>query len=236
MQLVTNPLYMIHQYQYESTAKVTDIQQIEFGGYNVYSIHVDETIFHPQGGGQRSDKGRINDMEVDFVQKEVLDPTNPNLIQINHIVKEKPDFEIGSMVILRVDEEWRFQQMSLHSAGHILAALAEEIEPNLKAVQGHHFPGEAKVTFIGSPIDEDKLKLMLEERLDEVIRNSMPLTIVDESGVRKLDVGGLTKEACGGTHLTNANQISSIKIRNIKSKKQKTQIGYEIITTLNQKG
>ncbi|MDK2460299.1 hypothetical protein QHH11_14330 [Aphanizomenon sp. PH219] len=140
------------------------------------------------------------------------------------------------MVMLRVDEEWRFQQMSLHSAGHILAALVEKIEPNLKAVQGHHFPGEAKVTFIGSPIDENKLKLMLEEKLDEVIRNSMPLKIVHEAGVRKLDVGGLAKEACGGTHLTNANQISSIKIRNIKSKKQKNQIGYEIVTTLNQKG
>ena len=53
----TKPEYLSDTYKFESTGKIIDIITLD---KSTYQIILDNTIFHPQGGGQPSDKGFIS--------------------------------------------------------------------------------------------------------------------------------------------------------------------------------
>lgn len=86
--------------------------------YNVTKKKLDRTIFHPQGGGQPSDTGKIVQGDTVFVVKSIK---SADLIEHlgefengSHFEKEKP-------VTLKVDPQ-REIYAKLHSAGHILGS------------------------------------------------------------------------------------------------------------------
>lgn len=78
-----------------------------------FAIILDQTVFFPEGGGQFSDIGFINDVKISDVQIK-------NDI-ITHYA-EQP-LEIGSEVTCRIDWDRRFDFMQQHSAEHILSGL-----------------------------------------------------------------------------------------------------------------
>ena len=78
-------------------------------GREGYEVTLDRTTFHPQGGGQPSDIGHINELIVTKVIAKGGD--------VVHFVNEP--IAIGS-VTLRVDAHARNLHSRLHSTGHLI--------------------------------------------------------------------------------------------------------------------
>jgi len=199
---------------------------------NGIKIQLEDTIFHPKGGGQKDDLGKINDTRVIAVIK---DSNN----EINHYV-EQANFTEGQKVSLTIDFNRRLQNAALHSAGHILAAITEKIFPQLQAFQGHHYPNEACIKFkiIDKNfclLDKRSIQEQLEKAMIEYISSSLSIVILfDKNIVRNIQIDVFPPVGCGGTHLANANQLASFTIRNIKIiKNEVCQIGYNATPKTN---
>ena len=180
------------------------------------------TLLHPQGGGQKSDRGTINGVPVlKLMQDE-------NYIQ--HFVESTSGFVVGQEVEISVDCEWRLICSRLHSAGHLIAGIIEEAYPELKAVAGHHWPGESRVEFEGncSALESDFLS-EVNSRLVQVIANNVLVQAQCTDGVgRVVQVGTYPSVPCGGTHVRATGELGNVKMVSARNKKGKFRVSYEI--------
>jgi Ser-tRNA(Ala) deacylase AlaX len=64
-----NPLYMEQSSLLRHRAIVTKVGTSEINKKKHQWIQLNETIFHPKGGGQPCDEGTINDIKVAYVHK-----------------------------------------------------------------------------------------------------------------------------------------------------------------------
>ena len=110
-------------------------------------VRLDRTLFHPQGGGQLADRGEL--FPPDGPPVKVLDVRHSEGGEVDHFVDRVDGLTQGLEVRAHVDQERRSRNARLHSAGHLVAEVAEAIEPTIRAKAGHHWPGEARVEFDG---------------------------------------------------------------------------------------
>jgi alanyl-tRNA synthetase len=186
-------------------------------------VVLSETAFYPEGGGQPSDKGYINDIEVLYVFEEGD--------AIYHELASKP---LNNEAICKLDYERRFDYMQQHSGQHILSAvfytsyegvtagfhlgddyvtiditLPEISEETLRDVElkanQHIFDNKEVKTYIVTPEDVEKMPLRKLPKVDEDIK-IVEITDIDLS-------------PCCGTHVTRTGEIGMLKI--IKSEKNK---------------
>jgi cysteine desulfurase len=143
-------------------------------------IVLEQTVAHPQGGGQPADKGRL----VWTVLRRSMESLEPERVlvaaQLVHVVKSPlPSGEIlhvvgppsvagplemalptpGASVLTTLDAEWRAQSARLHSAGHLLDAAMRKLVPSLTPGTGYHFPDRPSVNYSGSVEGVDLVKL-----------------------------------------------------------------------------
>lgn len=151
-----------------------------------YALTFEETIFHPQGGGQPSDTGTIEStadatkliFEVDSVRQPTLGG------QILHFGHFKPDvsstFEPGEEIMQTIDAEKRILYSRLHTAGHILGlainALSRDgILPPLTESKASHYPDSAAVEFGG--FIEGKHKDAIQTKTDMFVKGASKVMI-----------------------------------------------------------
>lgn len=187
------------------------------------AVQLDTTIFHPQGGGQPSDIGSINDFPLIKVYEDVNSA-------IWHVLENPPEFKTGDEVRLKIEEEPRKLFARLHSAGHLIAHVAEQEFTGLKAIQGHHFPNEARVEFIYTTApDMSIFKEQLSTALQKVIASNVKVITTFDDNIRKITFGSYAPTPCGGTHVQSLSEIGAISIRNTKNKDGKIRVGYDVI-------
>jgi alanyl-tRNA synthetase len=184
-------------------------------------IQLDRTIFHPQGGGQKADRGMIHDIPV----TQVIHHEG----SVNHYLESIETLEIGQPVTLHIDSDWRLMSSQLHTAGHLIAALLEKRFPNLKPVGAHHWPGESRVEFSGENLpDPEIIKDYLTVALQKAIEDNSPIAILGSpSTIRSIQISTFSAVPCGGTHLQNLGELQAINLAGIKIKKGKLRISYE---------
>jgi len=191
-------------------------------------IQMDKTIFHPQGGGQKADRGTIGGVEVIHVLKAEMGG-------VFHILAHEPGFVAGDLVQMAVDKKWRTTNAVFHTAGHLIANVFPELWPGSVAKYGHQWPGEARVEFEGGDtLSGNKQFIMdcLTEQLAENIRNDLPVNIVGDPFVdRLIQIGDFDPTPCGGTHVAGLGEIAEIRIKNMKVRKGILRISYD--ATLN---
>lgn len=107
---MTEKLYEENAYVKEFTAKVLECKASD----NFYKIVLDKTAFFPEGGGQASDMGVLDETEIFDVQIE--DKT------IYHYAKEP--IKVGSEIIGKIFFERRFFFMQNHTGEHIVSGIA----------------------------------------------------------------------------------------------------------------
>ncbi len=228
-------LYMRDTYALIGKAIVTEMGvDPKLGRY----ILLNQTHFHPQGGGQLSDLGKINEVAITHVSKMLVEEGNPRLFDVrHHYVSETDLFEVGKEVDYKVDRERRILAATSHSGGHLLAAVVEKIFPNLVGVNGHHYPGEARVEFKlkeGAtlyPSKEEIAALVIAE-YEARVAAEIPVIIDNESEERTVAFGEDDRAVpCGGTHVTNTRELPGISIRKIEVKKSVLTIGYNMEPT-----
>jgi alanyl-tRNA synthetase len=124
--------------------------------------------------------------------------------------------------------------LAIHTAGHLLGNVVEELYPNLKAQKCHAFPGEAHIEFHGDEMPNEKL---LRESLQNAITKNLatkifeidrdefestfyklPYEIPGNKKFRVMQIGNYPPIPCGGTHLASTSEIGEIILSKMKSK------------------
>ncbi len=202
-------------------------------------VILDRTLFYPQGGGQVSDKGKLDkeglNLKVEMVSKE----GNDIIHHISSNIESK--IKIGDIVTGEIDWNYRYGVMRAHSAQHILSALIK----NKFNIDTAH----ANISFedvslqIAQVIDDNRFKEVLQEfnrvctienhefrttliQRDEIknytenIRGKIP----EQGEIRLVELKNYDLICCGGTHVQNSTEIGPIfvyefnKGRNFKFK------------------
>lgn len=223
--------------QDERFLKFTD--KSEFVGYDVLKtesrviaifdqgIVLDKTPFYAESGGQVSDKGSINGLEVLDVVK---------LPNGQHLHLIEPAFSVGDKVVALVDADNRNDIIKNHSATHLLHKALKDVLGTHVNQHGSRVSNESlrfdfnNFTF---PTVEDLLKI--EKLVNDEIKLHHSVNIkkmnIDEAkakGAQALftekydDVVrvvkmGASMELCGGTHVNNTRDIKGFAIASIES-------------------
>jgi Ser-tRNA(Ala) deacylase AlaX len=188
------------------------------------SVRLNKTYFHPQGGGQKGDRGFIGSIAV-------LDTKHAEGGEVDHFVPSVEGLVVGQTYPIVIDAASRRVNAVNHSAGHLIAAVVDPAFPEIKAVQGHHWPGEARVEFEGTVNDEviARVTAFLKPALDKAISEKWPVSLLGDPFVnRSVQFGSTEHVPCGGTHVSHLGQIKSITIKGIKKKGDKLRVHYDV--------
>lgn len=211
--------YYIYPYMREIEAKIINIDE--------NMIYLDRTIFYPEGGGQPGDKGFINDIEV-------LDTQKSNN-SIAHIVRDSNSFKVNDSVKLKLNWDYRYNYMKMHTAQHLISGLLHS-QFNVSTVSVHqgtefltieidnnNFSEENcyKVEDLANQkIIESKKISYLEMNKDEAEKLNLRRSIKVDGLIRIVKIEDIDLIACGGLHVDNTSEIGKVlfcgieKIRN----------------------
>ncbi len=180
--------------------------------------YLDRTAFYPNSGGQPQDLGQLGGQQI----LEVIDEDH----RIAHVSAAplQADHVHGE-----IDWTRRYDHMQQHTGQHALSAVLVQ----LFGFQTLSFHMGTDVSTIeigvkeltGRQIDET------EQRANAIVREARPVTIAFEEaavtqGLRKpsgrsgrlriIEIQGLDRSACGGTHLRSTAEIGLIQIRRVE--------------------
>ncbi len=105
----TRKIYYEDAYQSEFSSEVINCEKVNDG----YEIELKQTCFYPEGGGQPSDTGYLNQVQV------------YDVYEVDGIIKHcvKTPIEIDTTVIGKIDMNRRFSLMQRHTGEHIISGL-----------------------------------------------------------------------------------------------------------------
>ena len=240
----TNLFYLDDSFRFEDAAKVLGLQDTETGDKVIF---LDQTIFHPQGGGQPYDTGYIKTSKAVFEVNEV------RFIEgvVHHIgIFTEGNFAAGDDVQLIIDQSRRVHNCKIHSAGHVVDVAMSNIGFRFPPNKGYHFPDSPYVEYIGiiPPEEREAVRTKLEAETNELITKGGEVTtqiveqredlsdlcdfvpdyIPEDKPIRVVTVAQNIGCPCGGTHVRNINEIGELTIRKIKVKNGKTRVSYQI--------
>lgn len=209
-------LFWENPYQTECKAIVKEI--------NGNKIKLDQTIFYAFSGGQESDSGVINGINVLSALK-IGD--KENIIDIEYSLEKTPNFKVGDEVEIKIDIEKRKKLMKLHSAAHIVYYFFIEKLGTLKLIGSNVTNDKARFDFLyDTPLNE--VIFEIENKLNEFISENHD--IKQEKDLNSPDLRYWTckdwKMPCGGTHVKNTSEIGTIQLKrkNIGKGKERIEI------------
>ncbi|HEX5610624.1 MAG TPA: alanine--tRNA ligase [Solirubrobacterales bacterium] len=191
-------------------------------------LKLDESPFYPEGGGQVSDSGQIcrNGQEV-----EVLRVFRVGEDQVIEVVGDA-GIGAGDTVEAVVDRETRHATMRNHTATHLLhAALRERLGTHVRQAGSAVRPDKLRFDFThGQALSPQELR-DVEDRVNEWVKGSAPVRWMNMERaeaeklgamalfgekygewVRVVEVDGVSRELCGGTHVANTGEVGIFKI------------------------
>ena len=237
---MTELMYLQRPSLFETSAEITSTGSDDRGKYFI----LDHSLFYPQGGGQPADQGKI------FTEKDVYGVVDVRKVdgEIRHYIDPDCPSDIHTGTVkMNIDKQRRDINTRYHSAGHLIAAIAEGLSPEIIAVKGHHFPGEAYVEFKGilpdAEVFANQLQTAINSKLSSqtaviieefgaeksaMLAESLPYEIPKSDSLRVCRIEGFTPAPCGGTHVKDLKEIGSIIIGRCRSKKGKTKVNYDV--------
>jgi Ser-tRNA(Ala) deacylase AlaX len=198
----------------EGTAEVVEVIAAERK-----VVRLRETWFHPQGGGQKADRGTIGAATVVHVAC--------NGLFVDHVVDDLSGIEPSGRFPFTVDAGWRRLNAAYHTAGHLIGAVVEAYG-GLRAVAGHQWPGEARVEFEGPEGDLQRLKADLQTDIENALRTCSKVTAEAGANGRAIRIGLWPPIPCGGTHVRDLSEIGPIDIGAVRRKGPRTRVSYSL--------
>jgi alanyl-tRNA synthetase len=229
---MTERLYYADAYVRTFDAQVID--RLEVNGQP--AVILDRTAFYPEGGGQPSDRGTLNRVDVVDVQTREADD------EVLHILAA-PLAEDNVTGV--VDNARRFDLMQQHTGQHILSQ-AFVHTANAETVSFHLNPDPNdgaltidlnKTALTPEQIDraEDFANTIVTQNLPVIARfvsdeelQSLPLRKPPqvEKAIRIVEVQGFDWSACGGTHVARTGEVGLIKILKVERRNTETRIEF----------
>ncbi|MDO7243661.1 alanyl-tRNA editing protein [Acinetobacter pittii] len=181
-----------------------------------FAVHLSATPFHPQGGGQPSDTGKIAEVDVVHVAIEHG--------EIIHYCTHPVDL---GKTLAQVDEKKRHYHSRLHSAGHLIAHIMHLF--GWQAIKAQHWPNDARVQFIPLDTAQQLDGETLQQQCSQYIQDNLPTHFHQHAdGFREISFGEFPAFPCGGTHVTSLADIGSIEIQSYQFKKGKLIVNYSV--------
>lgn len=200
------------------------------------AVVLDRSAFYPGGGGQPPDRGVIawpgGEVAVTGFEQQGG--------RLWHLLSEPT--ELGGMVEARIDPDFRFLMRQLHTGLHIVNALAFQVFDGA-LVTGANMTGDgtARVDLDLPGADNQRLREM-EPELNDVIAQDLAVTTFalpmvqaarepgtlrskavtppaqPDGTVRVVEITGLDRQACGGTHLKSTGESRPLRILKVENK------------------
>jgi misacylated tRNA(Ala) deacylase len=223
---MTRALYLEDSYLKECDAVVVSVKD---GKYVV----LDQTIFYPKGGGQPCDTGKImrgNDVyDVVYVGKFSG--------EISHEVKTA-GLEAGDSVHCVLDWDRRYRLMRSHTAAHLFASLlcngtgalvtgnqleTDKIRFDFSLEQFNPEILQEYVAKTNELLKKDRLVKSYELPREEALKIPGVVKMAeafppDIPQLRIVELVDLDKQADGGTHVKNLNEVGQIKLLKTENK------------------
>jgi misacylated tRNA(Ala) deacylase len=201
------------------------------------AVVLEQSPFHPGGGGQLPDRGRLawGSGEAHITGFEVA-PDG----RVWHLLAEP--VEVAGVVQASVDRAFRALQTELHTNAHVLNAIVFQVFQGALITGAQlNADGTARTDFDLPDVDNDRLRA-LEPQLNDVIHQDLPLRFswvaadalagepglircrsvapppASDGSVRVVEIVGLDRQACGGTHLASTGRSRAIRILKIDNK------------------
>jgi len=208
---VTERLYYTDSYLTEFRARVVD-QSAD--GTRIY---LDRTAFYPTSGGQLFDTGSIAGAPVE----DVVDEGD----RIAHVMVSAVG--LGE-VECRLNWERRFDHMQQHTGQHLLSAVMAELF-GIATVSVHFGAGSSTIDLATPALDAAQVRAA-ELRANQAVWENRPVTVTfadnsDDLGLRKaseragllrvIEIEGLDRSACGGTHVRATGEIGPLLLRKL---------------------
>ena len=204
-------------------------------------IHLDRTVFYPQGGGQAGDRGELRLASGERI--EIADTKKgaaPG--EIVHVPAPGQQALLASLapgqrVQAHIDRHRRQRHMRFHTATHLLCALVPH------PVDGCSITADyARLDFhMSEPLDKEQLtagmarlvaerhpvqhRWISEDELDANPQLVRSMSVQPPRGlgrVRVIDVAGVDLQPCGGTHVSNTAEIGAVVVTKIEKKSAMT--------------
>ena len=234
-------LHMTRHPGIDPPAFVTRIEGIE-GEY----VHLESSYCYPRGGGQPGDTGRL---ESEQGSSSVFGEVLPGEMLLHPV--ENPDlFVVGGTVTCAIDVQRRNSHAKMHTAQHIVSALAEgmwgaETVGNQLTVEASRVdllfedksifdPDElvnATNAIISSNLVVDvheweRSRILTHEKMRHTkFMHRIPPSITH---LRVVEINGVDVCPCAGTHVSNTSMIPRIRFIGKKNKgKGRIRFSYE---------
>jgi Ser-tRNA(Ala) deacylase AlaX len=213
----------------ESGALTGEARVVEILPGELCTLRLDQTLFHPRGGGQPADRGTLIFADSSDIAVPVSDVRNGDDGAVDHVIANRGALQRGDRVLMQVDADSRRLHARLHSAGHLVALAGERIECGLRGISGHHWPGEARVEFEGIVANLEDFEAALLSTLETMRAENLPIRAsLDGAGRRSIAIDPAVPVPCGGTHVPDTAAIGRICIRKIKSKGGRVRVSYDV--------
>ncbi len=220
-------------YKYELNSKVIAIfdgekfvQKLEKKGY----IVLDQTVYYTESGGQVSDTGYINDIQI-------IDSFKGPNGQTFHYIETDELINVSDEVIVKIDKEKRDNTRKNHSAVHLVQkalqqVLSSDIHQMGSYVDDKRFRFDFRYEYKISRKEIIEIEKLVNEKInmkvdtktevmdiDTALNSGAMALFSDKYGkiVRVVSIGD-SKELCGGTHVLNTYDIKRFGIKSLESK------------------
>jgi alanyl-tRNA synthetase len=211
---------------YETLTATTGVAAFEPGGERAL-LKLETSPFYAEGGGQVADSGLVR---WDGDEARVVDVYRVGGDQV--VAIEAKEIPAGAEVEAVVDRPTRHATMRNHTATHLLhAALRERLGTHVRQAGSAVRPDKLRFDFThGQSLSPEELR-DVEDRVNEWINASAPVRWLEMERaeaealgamalfgekygewVRVVEIDGVSRELCGGTHVANTAEIGVFKL------------------------
>lgn len=236
---MTELLYMKDCYVKQFDASVIESEE----GYVV----LDQTAFYPEGGGQPSDTGFIKFAGKDYVVNKVKKEEG----KIKHYIDDS--IPMDSIIEGVLDWDKRYNTMRMHTAQHLLSAIILD-EYGAETVGNQIYDDHSRMDLKPLSLDEEKINNIskkFNQAVDKQAEVELYITTREEvyktiderrrklfervpsfvKDIRIVDIKGMDKCPCAGTHVKNTSELGYIKINKTENKgKDTVRLDYSLVS------
>ncbi|HXA55939.1 MAG TPA: DHHA1 domain-containing protein [Candidatus Acidoferrum sp.] len=189
-----------------------------------WRVTLDRTAFYPTSGGQPHDTGTLGGAAV----VEVADTDDGKIV--HYTTAEVP---VGG-VTGEIDWARRFDHMQQHTGQHLLSAVFLELFEF--PTESFHLGREISTIDLQAPSIVPRHMEEAERRANEIVFEDRVVTVtygtaqeLAEAGIRKkvdregvlraVEIAGIDRQPCGGTHLSRTGQAGMVLLRKLERRR-----------------
>lgn len=249
---MTNKIFLRDSYIKELTTTIKKLIKVSD---NKYHIILEDSIFHPQSGGQIKDGGTIKGKNGEGTVIDIIEEDN----ELVHIVKmHQGAFHEGDKINCILDWNVRYSIMRAHTGEHILARSFMTKVPGADIIKVHIDNLQGDLVIISpSEISWDTIT-EVEILANRKIYEKIPVEIKDfknladaekyygsklrehvpdpNQPLRIIEIGDFDFSACVGTHVKNTGEVGLVKVVGIEGSPKEYRISFVVAEKAIDKG